>query len=355
MLLSHRLKYLAAYSIPLSVFLSIYFKGEMSFLALVYSFGIIPFFELFFSGSEDNLNNIEQAIVKEDRLYDVLLYGMLPLQYGLLLYYLITIGNPELQVYEKVGLTLSMGISCGVLGINVAHELGHRSTAFEQTLSKLLLLTSLYMHFFIEHNRGHHKHVSTDKDPASSRLGESVYAFWWRSTLGGWISAWQLEFERLTKKNKSIFSFKNEMLIFQLIQLGFLVIIFAIFGWQTMLFFIAVAVFGFLLLETVNYIEHYGLRRKKEGEFYQRTLPAHSWNSNHPIGRLVLFELSRHSDHHYIANRKYQTLRNFEESPQMPTGYPGMMILALIPPLWFYVMHRKIKSLKQTKLGHALA
>ncbi len=355
MLSTHRLKYFAAYSIPLSVFLSLYVQGVFSFFALLFSFGFIPFVELFFSGSEHNLSKIEQAIVKEDRLYDLLLYGMVPVQYALLIYYLICIGNPDLLLYEKVGLTMSMGISCGVLGINVAHELGHRSTKFEQTLSKLLLLTSLYMHFFIEHNRGHHKHVSTDKDPASSRRGESVYNFWFRSAIGGWLSAWKLEFERLTKKGKSKYSLENEMLLFQLIQLSFLVVIYLAFGTQVLLYFIAIAVFGFLLLETVNYIEHYGLRRKKEGEFYQRTLPAHSWNSNHPIGRLVLFELSRHSDHHYIANRKFQTLRNFEESPQMPTGYPGMMILSLISPLWFYVMHKKIDSLRKTKLGNALA
>lgn len=355
MLLIHRLKYLTAYAIPLSVLLSLYLKEEYSFIALVFTFGFIPLVELFLSGSEKNLNKIEQAIVKEDRLYDLLLYGMVPVQYGLLFYFLYSIGNPDLLMYEKVGMTIAMGISCGVLGINVAHELGHRSTKFEQTLSKLLLLTTLYKHFFIEHNRGHHKHVSTDDDPASSRLWEWVYTFWFRSAIGGWLSAWRLEAERLGKKNQPVFSLQNEMLILQLIQIAFVGLIFALFGWQVTLYFFMVAVFGFLMLETVNYIEHYGLRRKKEGEFYQRTLPAHSWNSNHPVGRLVLFELSRHSDHHYIANRKFQTLRNLEESPQMPTGYPGMLLLSLVPPLWFLVMHRKLDSLRTTPLGSALA
>ncbi len=353
--LLHRLKYLIAYAIPFSVFVSLTLKGEYSFIALAFAFGFIPLVELFFSGSEKNLSKLEQAIVKEDRFYDLLLYGMVPVQYGLFFYYLYSIGNPDLLMYEKVGMTLAMGISCGVLGINVAHELGHRSTRFEQTLSKLLLLTSLYMHFFIEHNRGHHRHVSTDEDPASSRLGEWVYTFWFRSVVGGWLSAWKLEAERLGKKNQPIFSLQNEMLILQLTQAAFVGLVFALFGWQVTLYFFAVAVFGFLLLETVNYIEHYGLRRKKEGEFYQRTLPVHSWNSNHPVGRLVLFELSRHSDHHYIANRKFQTLRNFEESPQMPTGYPGMLLLSLVPPLWFLVMHRKLDSLRTTPIGSALA
>jgi len=354
-MLLQRVKYVAAYTIPFSVFLSLHFKGLFSYFALIYAFGFIPLLELLFSGTEQNLSRIDQAIAKEDRLYDLFLYGMVPLQYFLLVFYLFHIGNTDLLLYEKIGMTLAMGISCGVLGINVAHELGHRNTKFEQTLSKILLLSSLYMHFFIEHNRGHHKHVSTNDDPASSRYGESVYAFWIRSTIGGWISAWNLEFERLKKKSLGKFNFKNEMLQFQIIQLALLILVFFVFGLEVLLFFVASAIFGFLLLETVNYIEHYGLRRKKKGEFYERTLPAHSWNSNHPIGRLVLFELSRHSDHHYIANRKFQTLRHFNESPQMPTGYPGMMILALIPPLWFWVMHRKINSLKNTSLGKALA
>jgi alkane 1-monooxygenase len=201
------------------------------------------------------------------------------------------------------------------------------------------------MHFFIEHNRGHHKNVSTDEDPASSRYGETVYSFYFRTISGSWLSAWHLEAERLKKANQGFWTWHNEMLRFQIIQIAFVAAIYAVFGTQTMLFFLASAAIGCLLLETVNYIEHYGLRRQKNGNRYERTLPIHSWNSNHPIGRLVLLELSRHSDHHYIANRKYQLLRHFDDSPQMPTGYPGMMLLALCPPLWFRVMHKKIKNI----------
>jgi alkane 1-monooxygenase len=156
-----------------------------------------------------------------------------------------------------------------------------------------------------------------------------------------------LEKERLNKLEKSAFSINNEMIWYQLIQLSFISAIYLIFGWIPMLCFIASAVYGFLLLETVNYIEHYGLRRKKN-EFgaWEKTLPIHSWNSNHPFGRILLFELTRHSDHHYIANRPYQILRHFDESPQMPTGYPGMMVISLFPPLWFYLMGKEIKKLK---------
>jgi alkane 1-monooxygenase len=249
----------------------------------------------------------------------------------------------------------AFGMACGVLGINAAHELGHRQNAYEQFMSKMLLLTTLYMHFFIEHNRGHHKYVATDEDPASSRPGESVYRFYFRSVKDSWLSAWRLERERLQKSGQRWFSWRNEMLQFQVYQ-GLLVIgIGWYFSAETLLYFMGAATIGFLLLETVNYIEHYGLRRRKSGNRYERTLPVHSWNSNHPVGRLLLLELSRHSDHHYMANRKYQTLRHFDESPQMPTGYPGMMLLALIPPLWFYIMDREIEKYKRGQAGAYLA
>jgi alkane 1-monooxygenase len=238
-----------------------------------------------------------------------------------------------------------MGLLCGVFGINVGHELGHRVNVFEQTLAKMLLLTSLYMHFYIEHNKGHHKRVATPEDPSSARYGEWVYSFYFRSIILSYLSAWHIANEDLRKNGKATFSLLNEMLLFQLIQIAFLAFLFFIFGWQATIYFVVAAIIGFLLLETVNYIEHYGLQRKSTGEGkYERAMPAHSWNSDHVIGRLFLFELSRHSDHHYLASRKYQLLRHHDDAPQMPTGYPGMLLLALIPPIWFWVMNKRIKK-----------
>ncbi len=246
------------------------------------------------------------------------------------------------DLLTRVGRITAMGMLCGVMGINVAHELGHRKRKYEQQMSKLLLLTSLYMHFFIEHNRGHHKHVSTAEDPSSARLGESLYAFWIRSVVLSYLSAWKLEAGRLRKKGQRTFSIHNEMLQFQVIQLTFLLVVGYVYGWAVMLYYVLAAIMGFLLLETVNYIEHYGLSRNKTDRGYERVMPAHSWNSDHLVGRIMLFELSRHSDHHYIASRKYQVLRHMNDSPQMPTGYPGMMLMATVPPLWFYVMDSRI-------------
>jgi alkane 1-monooxygenase len=257
--------------------------------------------------------------------------------------FLFSINEFAYSTIEYIGLVFSLGVVLGGLGINVAHELGHRATKFEQFLAKALLLPSAYMHFFIEHNYGHHKNVSTLEDPASARFNESVYMFWLRSVIFSYISAWKIEKKRLERKKQKFFSLNNGMVRFTLITILFYGIVFIFFGWFAFLLFTASSVFGFLLLETVNYIEHYGLARRKLNENrYEKVSPIHSWNSNHIIGRIMLFELSRHSDHHYKPAKKYQLLDHHENSPQMPTGYPGMMLLSLIPPLWFAIMNKRI-------------
>lgn len=347
-------KYLAVYSVPAAVLCSLYLGGWYSYIAIVYAFGVIPFLELFTNGSTTNMDKAQEEVVRQDRLYDYLLYGLVPTQLCILGYFLFRVSSGTLATYELIGMTLAYGVACGV-SINNAHELGHRSTKHEQYLSKILLLTSLYMHFFIEHNRGHHRNVATKEDPASSRYGESIYAFYLRTIKDGWLSAWKLERARLNKIGKAFWSLSNEMLRFQLIQLVLVVTIGYFFGTYVMVLFVLGAITGFMQLETVNYIEHYGLQRKLKGDRYERTLPIHSWNSNHPLGRLVLLELSRHSDHHYMASRPYQVLRHFDESPQMPTGYPGMMLMALIPPIWFKVMHQRINQYKASHEGQYLA
>ncbi len=335
---------------------SLVFGGKWVFVAPLYVFALIPLIELFFGGSLENMEKAEEEIAKKDWKFDFVVWSVVPLQFTLCFFFLNRLDDNSLALWEKLGMMFAFGIACGVLGINVAHELGHRNTWHEQLMSKMLLATSLYMHFFIEHNRGHHKNVSTDEDPASSKYGEIIYAFYFRSVINSWLSAWHIEGGRLKKTNQSFWGIHNEMLVYQIIQISMLVAIALIWDWRVMLFFIGAATIGFLLLETVNYIEHYGLRRKKiDGEYYEKVMPVHSWNSNHPIGRIMLFELTRHSDHHYMASRKYQVLRHFDYSPQMPTGYPGMMVLALFPPLWFKVMHKQIAKYRATSEGEALA
>lgn len=348
------LKYSLVYIIPATVIFSLALGDAWSYTAIAVVFVALPLLELLLKGSATNFSAAEEEVAKKDRLYDLVLWSLVPVQYFTLVFFLLKVSGPDTAFWVKVGMTTAYGMAAGVLGINAAHELGHRPTKHEQFMSKLLLLSTLYMHFFIEHNRGHHKNVSTDEDPASSRYGEMLYAFFFRTISGSWLGAWALERQRLERKKLRVWSWQNEMLRFQVVQLALIAAIVLLFGWETTLFFVGGAFIGILMLETVNYIEHYGLRRKRNGASYERTLPVHSWNSNHPLGRLILLELTRHSDHHYMASRRYQVLRHFDESPQMPTGYPGMMVLSFFPPLWFKVMHRRIDRYRSTAGGEAL-
>jgi alkane 1-monooxygenase len=340
-------KYLSPLTIYVLAGISFTQQGWLTWGTMLYAWIIIPFAELFINPSEKNLDAAEEEMAKKDRIYDYMLYLIVIFQFAALFLFLSSMKATGLQWWETTGRIFSMGLLCGTFGINVGHELGHRVTKFEQTLAKLLLLTSLYMHFYIEHNKGHHKNVATPEDPSSARYNEPVYTFYFRTIIFSYLSAWTIANDEMRKKGLAVLNLKNEMLQAHIIQAAFVAFIFFIFTPQITLYFLAAALIGILLLETVNYIEHYGLQRKQTASGnYERAMPTHSWNSSHPLGRLMLFELSRHSDHHYLASRKYQILQHHNDAPQLPTGYPGSMLLALVPPVWFYIMNRKIKKLE---------
>lgn len=344
-------KYLFAYIAPLAAFAGIYLGGIWSLGSVYIGFLIVPVVEFFTTGSTENFQPEEEQRRTKSPFFDWLLYLNVPILFALLSYYFSTMRAGGLTGLETVAMTLNVGLMVGTIGINVAHELGHRQTWYELLMAKTLLMSALYMHFNIEHNRGHHKNVATDEDPSSARKGENLYAFWLRSVSESYVSAWKLEAERLRKINKSVFSFDNEMIRFQIVQVIYLLAVGLLFGWKMIGFALAVAVTGFLLLETVNYIEHYGLRRKKLASGrYENVAPHHSWNSNFELGRIFLYELTRHSDHHFKASRKYQVLRHFDESPQLPFGYPMAMIISLIPPLWFKIINEKIDTYSQAAI-----
>lgn len=337
------LKYLAAFSIPIVAFIGLYFKGSVVFLTPIYAFGMIPILELIFPVDTTNLSNEQVDSKLKRRVFDWLLYFNLPIVYGLVLYGLFVTTSASIETYELIGIILSVGIVLGVNGINVGHELGHRQRTNERFLGKALLLPAMYMHFYIEHNHGHHLHAATPEDPATARFNQSVYSFWFTSITRQYISAWRIQSKLLKSQSLPFVSIKNDMLWYHIIQLTYLLVVFSFFGSIGLLFALTSAIVGFLLLETVNYIEHYGLLRLKTGSGrYERVKEMHSWNSNHVIGRIVLYELTRHSDHHYKSSKKYQILDCHDESPQMPFGYPTSMVLAMLPPLWFNIMNKRV-------------
>lgn len=337
------LKYLAAYSIPLATIVGLFLKGNWAFFTPVFAFIIIPVFELLLPVKTENLSAKEVTSKLKNPLFDALLYLNLPLVYGVVGWFLWSLTWFEYSTTELVGLTISVGIAVGGNGINVAHELGHRNTRFEKTLAKILLIPALYMHFYVEHNYGHHLNAATAEDPASARYNQTVYSFWFTSMFRQYVSAWNIQLELLKRAEKSFFSLQNDMLYYTIIQLLYLGVITYFFGVFVAAIAIGIGVTSAILLETINYIEHYGLSRNKtKSGRYERVSEVHSWNSNHVMGRVILYELTRHSDHHYKSAKKYQVLDYHDVSPQMPFGYPTSMLLALVPPLWFKIMNKRI-------------
>jgi alkane 1-monooxygenase len=336
------LRYLMAYSLPLTVGVSFSSEGWLCYLPLLYGFGIIPLLDQLIGPKAGNLSPDAGASVRADRMYDIVIYMALPVQLGMLVWFLFSVQVP-MPTSDLVGKITAMGMMCGVLGINVAHELGHRPKPLEKFMAKTLLATSLYMHFYIEHNKGHHRNVGTSIDGATARRNEGLYVFWCRTLVQSFRSAWQITAKELGRKKLRVWSLNNELIQMLLLQLVLCLAIALVFSWWVLVWFMGAAFMGILLLETVNYIEHYGLYRKKVNEFrFEDVEPAHSWNSDHALGRIVLFELTRHSDHHYEPSKHYQLLNSMHGASQLPAGYPAMMLLSLLPPVWFKVMNPRL-------------
>jgi len=344
-------KYLIAYFGPLFCWAGLYFQSYAAPGMFYLAFVIIPVLEILLPSSSADPPGVESKRASSF-FFDLVLYLHLPIVYGLLIYYFEILSAGGLSLAEQLGLLLNMGTLLGAMGINIAHELGHRPATYDKIAAQFLLLPAHYLHFQVEHNLGHHKEVATPEDPSTARRYESLYAFWWRSVTGVYKKAWQLEGRLLERKGQSFFSRHNRMIRFTLLQFAYYAAILLFWGPFVLLMAALAGILGFLLLETVNYIEHYGLLRKKlRSGRYEPVDMRHSWNSNHPLGRIMLFELTRHADHHFKAQRPYQILRHYEESPQLPMGYPAAMLLSLLPPLWFRAMDTHLPALPQAANG----
>ena len=339
----------------------------------IFILGVIPAIDLMTGLDQSNPPDDMIEALENDKYYRWITYLFLPLQYIVFIAGMSIIagynpvagaidllgltdwfrdnaaagytGDLGLSTLDKIGLAISIG-AIGGIGINTAHELGHKREANERWLSKIALAQSFYGHFYIEHNRGHHVRVATPEDPASSRLGENFYQFWPRTVVGSLKSAWRVEKKRYARKNAHPFRIGNDVInawLMSAVLFGGLIVAF---GVEIAPYLVLQAIMGFSLLEVVNYLEHYGMLRQKVGtagkERYERVNPSHSWNSNDIATNVLLYHLQRHSDHHANPTRRYQVLRDFKESPVLPTGYAGMIVLALFPPLWRKVMDKRV-------------
>ena len=329
-----------AYITPLGALMGLWLQGFWVFFTPFFTFILVPFLETILPIAKQNLSQKELLSKDKNKFFNVILYLNIPIVYGLIGYFLWSLSFEQYSITELVGLTISLGIVVGANGINIAHELGHRKLHFERVFGKILLLPALYMHFFIEHNFGHHLHAATPQDPATAKYNQSIYSFWFSSIKGQYIKAWSIQKSLLGRAKLPFLSSKNDMLWYTLIQFGYLMSVYLFLGELAVGLALCIALSGVLLLETINYIQHYGLKRnKKASGRYERISEIHSWNSNHVLGRILLYELTRHSDHHYRAHKKFQLLEYHQSGPQMPFGYTTSMVLALAPPLWFLVMN----------------
>jgi alkane 1-monooxygenase len=340
-------------SVPLISVILIAETGNVlwSLLPVGVYFVLVPVLDLLVG--EDPHNPPEEVVeaLAGDNYYRILLFASIPVFYASFFAAAWAIGTLPLPLWAIAALVFGTGASSGA-GLTVGHELGHKQNRADQWGAKIINALTGYGHFCIEHNRGHHVMVATPEDPASARMGESVFRFALRELPGTAVRGWQMERERLSKKGLGFWVWQNDLLQAYVITLLIAAALIWAFGWIMLPFLLLHHFIGWLQLTQANYVEHYGLKReKKENGRYAPAEPRHSWNTNHIVSNLMLFHLQRHSDHHANPLRPYQALRNFNDLPRLPSGYPGSYALAFFPPLWFKVMDRKVMKWAGGDLG----
>lgn len=309
---------------------------------LVLFYGALPVADWLLGEDRTNPPESQVPALEADGYYRAILYATVPVLWGSVLFNLVFLATHPLPWPAWVATVMSTGAVLG-FGLNLSHELGHKGTTLARKVALFNTALGGYGHFSIEHNRGHHRHVSTPEDPASARMGESIYRFVLREMPGAFRRAWRLEAQRLQRSGRRAWHPDNEILqagaVTALLYGGLT----ALYGAPMLAAALPVAFWGAFQLTSANYIEHYGLQRRRLADGrYERCAPHHSWNSNHIVSNLVLFHLQRHADHHAHPGRSYQSLRDFPDLPRLPSGYFGMFLIAYLPPLWFHVMDPRV-------------
>lgn len=314
-------------------------------IPLLFAYFAIPILDMAIGSDTGNPPESLVPQLEADIYYRWLTFLAVPLHFVSLVVMCWVVAVHELPLWSVLLAAMTAGAFSG-LGINTAHELGHKKTRLEKNLAKWALAVPVYGHFCVEHNRGHHRHVATPDDPASSRMGESIYAFTLREIPGGFRRGWKQEADRLERMGTSRWSRHNVILqsyFLSLLLQGGLIMAF---GWIMLPFLLVHNFWAWFQLTSANYIEHYGLLREQlPNGAYERCQPHHSWNANYVFSNVVLFQLERHSDHHAHPSRRYQSLRNFADIPELPNGYFGMYLVAYVPWLWYRVMDQRLLAL----------
>jgi alkane 1-monooxygenase len=332
--LARRLGFALPFVLPVSVVYGHAVGGVACFLTFAVVFVVIPVLDLLCGVDTDTVAPIDEPTTAWRPWFDGLLYAWVPVQFALVAWGAAAVAGAT-DALTAIGTTLSVGLVTGATGITVAHELGHRLRRADRALAAALLATVSYGHFQIEHNKGHHVRVATPEDPATAREGESYYAFLPRTLVDGVRGAWEIERARLSAAGLRTVSPWNRMLWIAAAPLAIAAGLTAAVGAAGAAFFFVQSAVAVALLEAVNYVEHYGLRRERRPDGrWERVRPAHSWNSSHRVSNWYLFNLQRHSHHHANVNRRFEQLEHVADAPQLPAGYATMVLLALVPPLW---------------------
>lgn len=336
-------KYLLSLVPPIFVIYGNIMGGNWVWLNFIFTFGFITLLELILPDDTDN-NFDESPIIP-----NVILGMHVLAQFCAVCSLLYSVHRGIVQEWSLVGAIISTGTNSGSSAIVVAHELLHRRSKWWQACAKFLMGTASNPYFFAEHIPVHHRYVATAQDPATARLGESLYAFFMRTTLQQYLSVLKIEADRLKKKNVTPYGLSNYGIGAPFVYAITIVTIGLGLGWVAALAYVAQGVLASFLLEYTNYIEHYGLERNP----MQRVNETHSWQTDKPASRYLLIDLSRHADHHFHGAKPYHKLKTYENGPKLPAGYAGMFYLALVPPLWFSVMDKRVQAYQHNQAQFA--
>lgn len=280
--------------------------------------------------------------------YRILFYIYVPLQLLSILWAIDL--STHTSMLGIASLILSVGITTGVFGMLAAHELVHSRSHGERILGTVMLSGMAYRHFRIAHVHFHHRYAATARDSATARLGEGFYAFLVRTILGQFVESWQFERARLSKKGL----FANRAALDLALTLIVCAAIFAVWQLPGLVFFLTQSAVAITVLELFNYIAHYGLMRRANASGRLEPLADHhSWNSSNVLVNLLIFNMGRHSYHHRKPSASYQDLQFVRTAPELPAGYAGSILLALVPPLWRQVMDRRVLAHRTNVFGEA--
>jgi alkane 1-monooxygenase len=333
-----------AYLLPPIVIISVFNRGWFTAVPVVIVFGLLPVLDWLAGVAAMPREAPDLAF---NHWFRLVTWLWVPVQLALIAWLVGTVSMEHLGPLELAGAAMSVGATTGAIGMAFAHELIHRRHGYERLFGNILLASVTYPHFAIEHVKGHHRHVGTPRDPATARLGESLYRFVPRSIVGGLISAWQIERLKLWERDKGTWSINNLMLRYAAVELAIYASIGIGLGPLALALFMAQSLVAIAVLEAINYVEHYGLLRKKSTSYeYERIKPEHSWDSPNRISNWLLINLPRHADHHMSAAKRYQSLELLTHAPRLPGGYGAMFLLALVPPLWFHVMNPRVAAVR---------